>query len=66
MIRDVDDRGVLMLCDPRLLSKSYGKVFLDSLPAMRRTRLLADVQDFFAGVGAMSSAGDPRRAENIE
>ncbi|MEK7322035.1 MAG: ATP-dependent DNA helicase [Pseudomonadota bacterium] len=66
LIRDVDDRGVLMLCDPRLLSKSYGKVFLDSLPAMRRTRLLADVQDFFAGVGVMSSAGDPRRAENIE
>lgn len=48
LIRDVNDRGVLMLCDPRLLSKSYGHVFLDSLPPMRRTRDLQQVQDFFA------------------
>jgi ATP-dependent DNA helicase DinG len=48
LIRDVTDRGILMLCDPRLLSKSYGKTFLASLPAMRRTRDVADVQHFFA------------------
>ncbi len=66
LIRDVDDRGVLMLCDPRLSSKSYGKVFLDSLPAMRRTRVLADVQDFFAGEDAMNQASVPRRAEEIK
>ena len=48
LIRDVNDRGVLMLCDPRLLSKSYGRVFLNSLPAMRRTRVLAEVEEFFA------------------
>ncbi|MFO1428820.1 MAG: ATP-dependent DNA helicase [Candidatus Competibacteraceae bacterium] len=48
LIRDVHDRGVLVLCDPRLLSRSYGRVFLDSLPPMRRTRRLEEVQAFFA------------------
>ncbi len=48
LIRDVNDCGVLMLCDPRLLSKSYGRRFLDSLPPMRRTRVLTDVEKFFA------------------
>lgn len=48
LIRDVRDRGVLVLCDPRLISRSYGRLFLKSLPSMPLTRLLADVQDFFA------------------
>ena len=48
LIRDVNDRGVLMLGDPRLLSKSYGRVFLDSLPPMSRTRSLERVRQFFA------------------
>ncbi len=47
LIRDEHDRGVLMICDPRLLTKGYGKVFLGSLPPMPRTRMLADVQAFF-------------------
>ncbi|MCP5197483.1 MAG: ATP-dependent DNA helicase [Gammaproteobacteria bacterium] len=47
LIRDVSDRGVLMLGDPRLLSKAYGRVFLDSLPPMPRTRQLERVQAFF-------------------
>jgi len=34
LIRDADDRGLLAICDPRLRSKSYGRVFLDSLPEM--------------------------------
>ena len=48
LIRTETDRGVLVLCDPRLTQKSYGRVFLDSLPPLPRTRTLADVQDFFA------------------
>src|SRR6185437_645785 len=48
LIRDVHDRGVLVLCDPRLTTKGYGKLFLASLPPMPRTRELADVQTFFA------------------
>ena len=47
LIRGVDDRGVLVLCDPRLHSRSYGRVFLDSLPPMTRTRDLGDVEAFF-------------------
>ncbi|HPE60209.1 MAG TPA: ATP-dependent DNA helicase [Thiolinea sp.] len=48
LIRDQQDRGVLVLCDTRLLSRSYGRQFLDSLPRMPRTRKLAVVQRFFA------------------
>lgn len=46
LIRDVHDRGVLMLCDPRLLSKPYGKIFIESLPAMMKTRSQEKVQGF--------------------
>ena len=46
LIRDVNDRGVLMLCDPRLISKSYGKIFIDSLPAMMKTRNEEKVEGF--------------------
>lgn len=47
LIRDTQDYGVLMLCDPRLGSKGYGRVFLDSLPNMSRTQKLEVVQRFF-------------------
>jgi ATP-dependent DNA helicase DinG len=51
LIRHPDDRGVLMLCDPRLLAKSYGRLFLDSLPRIPRTRKVEDVERFFAHEG---------------
>ncbi len=47
LIRDENDRGVLMICDPRLISKSYGRKIWQSLPPFRRTRSLADVEAFF-------------------
>ena len=47
LIRDITDRGVFVLCDCRLLKKSYGHQFLDSLPDMKRTRVIEDVQAFF-------------------
>lgn len=47
LIRDENDRGVLMVCDPRLLKRAYGQFFLDSVPAMKRTRDIADVRAFF-------------------
>lgn len=50
LIRDETDRGVLMICDPRLITKSYGKRIWQSLPPFRRTKLLADVQAFFSDV----------------
>ncbi len=48
LIRSFEDRGLLVLCDPRLLGKSYGRVFLDSLPPLPRTREIGDVRAFFA------------------
>ncbi|HET9033059.1 MAG TPA: ATP-dependent DNA helicase [Dokdonella sp.] len=50
LIRDINDRGVLVLCDPRLTSKGYGRIFLASLPAMPRTDDFAAVAAFFAPV----------------
>lgn len=47
LIRDETDRGVLMICDPRLITKSYGKKIWQSLPPMKRTRDLAEVERFF-------------------
>ncbi|MGA9829460.1 MAG: ATP-dependent DNA helicase [Rhodanobacteraceae bacterium] len=48
LIRDVHDRGVLMLCDPRLTTCGYGRMFLASLPPLPLTRELAEVEAFFA------------------
>ena len=48
LIRDETDRGVLMLCDPRLVSKPYGRRILQSLPPMALTRELSAVERFFA------------------
>ena len=47
LIRDETDRGVLMICDPRLITKHYGKRVWRSLPPMRRTREFDDVRAFF-------------------
>ena len=48
LIRDVSDRGVVVVCDPRLSSRGYGRVFLESLPPMPITTELEDVTTFFA------------------
>jgi ATP-dependent DNA helicase DinG len=48
LIRDEADRGVLMLCDPRLVSRPYGRQILRSLPPMKPTRELAEVERFFS------------------
>ncbi len=48
LIRSLTDRGVLMLLDPRIRTTRYGKIFLDSLPAYRRTTDITDVERFFA------------------
>jgi len=47
LIRDETDRGVLMICDPRLITKPYGKRVWRSLPAMRRTREEDEALVFF-------------------
>ena len=47
LIRDHTDRGVLTICDPRLLQKNYGHSILASMPDFKRSRVLGDVLDFF-------------------
>lgn len=47
LIRSVKDRGLLALLDNRVLKQRYGKIFVESLPAYRRTKDLADVEHFF-------------------
>ena len=47
LIRDESDRGVLMICDPRLLTKPYGKRIWQSLPPFKRTRVLSEAVAFF-------------------
>lgn len=46
LIRDQKDKGVLIICDNRLVTRDYGGVFLASLPPIPRTRDLAVVKDF--------------------
>jgi ATP-dependent DNA helicase DinG len=48
LIRTETDRGVLMICDTRLADKPYGRLLLNALPAMTRTRKLEVVGRFFA------------------
>jgi len=47
LIRDVTDRGALVVCDPRIRTKSYGRVFLESLPPMKLAADRAEVERFF-------------------
>ena len=47
LIRDMKDSGVVMLGDPRLKQKSYGRIFLNSLPSMPVTSDIKDVERFF-------------------
>lgn len=46
LIRDVEDKGVLVICDHRLVNKDYGQTFLRSLPDMQRTRSMETAMAF--------------------
>lgn len=63
LIRDESDRGVLMICDPRLLTKPYGKRIWQSLPPFKRSRVLSEAVAFFdtavaEAEPALTTAGD--------
>ncbi|MCB4810948.1 ATP-dependent DNA helicase [Methylovorus menthalis] len=60
LIRDEADRGVLMICDPRLIAKHYGRRIWQSLPPFKRTRDIAEVEAFFeqAADDAIAEAGN--------
>ncbi|HEV2445257.1 MAG TPA: ATP-dependent DNA helicase [Candidatus Sulfopaludibacter sp.] len=47
LIRSLEDRGVLVLLDPRIRRQRYGQAFLQSLPPYRMTTTITDVEKFF-------------------
>ena len=46
LIRDISDRGAVIICDNRLVTRQYGATFLKSLPPSVRTRDLEKVIQF--------------------
>ncbi len=55
LIRSLEDRGVLVLLDPRIRRQRYGQTFLASLPPYRTTTTITDVEQFFE-----TPLGDPK------
>ena len=48
LIRSEDDYGVIAICDPRMLGRAYGRVFLAALPPMTVTQDAAEARRFLA------------------
>ena len=46
LIRSASDRGVVVVLDQRLVTKSYGEVFLQSLPQVLKSRRLESIREF--------------------
>jgi ATP-dependent DNA helicase DinG len=67
LIRDDNDKGVLMICDPRLRTKSYGSTFLESLPRVPRTSKQEVVERFFEIIkkARMSNADKGKKDSTI-
>ncbi len=63
LIRDEFDRGVLMICDPRLISKPYGKRIWQSLPPFKRTRDTNEAVAFFAHTASAISGEKEKTAQ---
>jgi ATP-dependent DNA helicase DinG len=55
LIRSLEDRGLLVLLDPRVRTQRYGQIFLQSLPPYRLTQNIVDVEAFFAEEGRQPS-----------
>ena len=62
LIRDQQDYGVLVIGDPRVMNKRYGKTFIKSLPEMTVTQSLQAVQKFYTDI----RKGDIRQDEEVE
>jgi ATP-dependent DNA helicase DinG len=54
LIRSETDRGVLMICDPRLVEKNYGRQIWQSLPPFKRTREAETAAEFLRSLRADS------------
>jgi ATP-dependent DNA helicase DinG len=55
LIRSETDRGVVAICDPRLVDKPYGRVFRASLPPMPVTRVSGDAEKFLRRIAGIPS-----------
>lgn len=66
LVRSVNDEGVLIICDNRLVTRNYGQLFLSSLPSMGRTRSLEKALAFLSRKPAISSATIPAKLETLE
>jgi len=55
LIRSETDRGVVVICDPRLVDKPYGRVFRASLPPMPVTRIAGDAEKFLRRIAGLSA-----------
>jgi ATP-dependent DNA helicase DinG len=60
LIRDERDFGVVVICDPRLATRTYGRVFLASLPAMPVTREVREAVQFLESRLLGERAANPR------
>jgi ATP-dependent DNA helicase DinG len=52
LIRSEDDYGAVVICDPRMAGRGYGKVFLAALPPMRLTRDRDEALRFLCACGS--------------
>ena len=57
LLRDQNDYGIVVLCDPRITGKQYGKMFLDCLAPMPHTNSPDDVMKFLERHGEKSDRG---------
>jgi len=62
LLRDASDYGVVVLCDPRIRGKSYGRLFLECLQPMSSTASLTDVSTFLAHHRRRANRAQEKRA----
>ncbi len=65
LIRSLEDRGVLVLLDPRVRTQRYGQIFLQSLPPYRVTQTITDVEAFFA-MASTKGPSDPIEQKSLD
>jgi len=66
LIRDDNDTGLLMICDPRLRTKSYGNTFLESMPRVPRTSKLEVVERFFEHLKTKKLQTEASKDEDLD
>ena len=65
LIRSETDRGVVVICDPRLVDKPYGRVFRASLPPMPVTRVAADAEKFLRRIAGTAAPATLTREPDV-